>query len=129
LGTRTPEEERLDLDAFFLQIMRLPKAAQALQCLPNPSQTVDGLITARSKSPVISRDFGDEYAPAGSRTLTTAACPSKANTNSKKQGNLKSFRYYRTPIFARPWPSFPRFAARFAKNPPRIFPIDLPFGR
>jgi len=68
--TQTPDEEPLDLDAFFLQILRLPEAAQTLQRLPNPSQTVDALITARSKSPVISRDFGEEYAPAGSRTRT-----------------------------------------------------------
>ncbi len=39
--TRTPEEEALDLDAFFLEIMRLPKTALALQPLPNLSQAVD----------------------------------------------------------------------------------------
>jgi hypothetical protein len=37
---RTPEEEPLNQDAFFLQIIRLPKGAQALHGLPNPSQTV-----------------------------------------------------------------------------------------
>jgi hypothetical protein len=37
---RTPEKEPLNLDAFFLQIIRLPKGSQALHGLPNPSQTV-----------------------------------------------------------------------------------------
>ena len=68
--TRAPEEEPLDLDAFFLQIMRLPKAALTLQPLPNPSQTEDAAISAAPKTPVIPADFGDYGAPAGSRTRT-----------------------------------------------------------
>src|ERR1700674_1997503 len=68
--TRTPEEEALDLDAFFLEIMRLPKTALALQPLPNLSQTVDEPIPAVPKSAAFSRDFGDKYAPAGNRTRT-----------------------------------------------------------
>jgi hypothetical protein len=68
--TRRPEEEPLDLDAFFLQILRLPKVAQSPQSLPNPSQTVDPGSPPLLKRLMISRDFGDECAPAGSRTRT-----------------------------------------------------------
>ena len=68
--TRTPEEEALDLDAFFLQILRLPKTALALHHLPNPSQTVDETTPDTSNRGGYSRDFSDEYAPAGSRTRT-----------------------------------------------------------
>jgi integrase len=86
--TRTPEEEALDLDAFFLQIMRLPKTALALQRLPNLSQTVDDTIAPASKSVVFSRDFGDEYAPAGNRTripVCRQAESLKVNTGRTKQ--------------------------------------------
>ena len=55
--TRTPEEEALDLDAFFLQIMRLPKTALTLQHLPNPSQTVGSEIHPRSKKRWIFKRF------------------------------------------------------------------------
>jgi integrase len=53
--TGTPEEEALDLDAFFVQIMRLPNTALALQQLPNLSQTVDDAIALVSKSGVFSK--------------------------------------------------------------------------
>jgi hypothetical protein len=66
--TRLPEEEALDLDAFFLQIMRLPKTLLALQHLPNLSQTANEPLPARPKSARFSRDFRDEYARAGNRT-------------------------------------------------------------
>jgi hypothetical protein len=67
---RTPEEEALDLDAFFLQVMRLPKTAVVLQGLPNLSQTVDAPIAALPKNAGFSSDSGDKNAPAGSRTRT-----------------------------------------------------------
>ena len=47
--TRTPEEEPLDLDGFFLQVMRLPKTALRLQRLPNLSQT------AKEPGPAVSK--------------------------------------------------------------------------
>jgi hypothetical protein len=65
-----PKKKPLNRDAFFLQLMFLLKAAQAPQRLPSPSQTVGATIAARSNSHAISSDFGDEYAPAGSRTRT-----------------------------------------------------------
>jgi hypothetical protein len=75
--TRAPEEEALDLDAFLPHIMRLPKAAQPLQRLPNFSQTTDILDRLALEKPCnfkecfpISRSFSDEYAPAGNRTRT-----------------------------------------------------------
>lgn len=69
--TRSPEEEPLDLDSFFLQIMRLPKAAQRVQSLPNPSQTADAAIASAARSVAIPGDFSVESAPAGNRTRTT----------------------------------------------------------
>ena len=47
--TRSPKEEPLDLDSFLLQIMRLPKAAQRLQTLPNPNQAVDAAIASAAR--------------------------------------------------------------------------------
>jgi hypothetical protein len=68
--TRTPKEEPLDLDGFFLQVMRLPKTAPGRQRLPNRSQTADEPMPAASKSGAFPRDFGEERAPAGNRTRT-----------------------------------------------------------
>jgi hypothetical protein len=83
--TGTPAEEALDLDAFFVQIMRLSNTALALQQLPNLSQTVDDAIALASKSAVFSRDLGDDYAPAGSRTRTEDANKAKPNPPKESQ--------------------------------------------
>jgi hypothetical protein len=45
----------------------------------------------------------------------------KANTNIKKQGNSKAFRHLRLTMIASGKRSFPQFAAKLAKNLPRIF--------
>ncbi len=68
--TRTPEAQALDLEAFLLAIMQLPKRAVVLQPLPNLSQTVTPAIAAAPKSLLISGNFSDLSAPAGSRTRT-----------------------------------------------------------
>ncbi|HVN90387.1 MAG TPA: hypothetical protein VMT61_11290 [Candidatus Binataceae bacterium] len=68
--TRTPEAKALDLDAFFLAITRLPKRAVPLQPLPNLSQTVPPAVAVAGKSLLLSRNFTDLSAPAGSRTRT-----------------------------------------------------------
>jgi hypothetical protein len=65
--------------------------------------------------------FGIGVPLAGSRTRTIVTCLSKANTNIKTQGNSKAFGSFRIAVIAAASPSFPHFAAKAAKNLPRIF--------
>jgi hypothetical protein len=59
-------------------------------------------------------------APAGSRTRTIVAYPGKANTNIKTQTNSKAFGRFRNNRIVSAGRSFPHFAAKVAKNLPRI---------
>jgi hypothetical protein len=100
--TRTPEEEALDLDAFFLQIMRLPKTALALQGLSNLSQTADTLLAPLPQNAGFSIDFDDFSAPAGSRTRFVGAGTYSERLWRERQGQIIKH-FQRAVIPLTPW--------------------------